>query len=135
MPATEEEKTTIRTLEIQVAEINVSLKFFHKVGWTLAGCAIAAVGSLLYVAYRAGQVEGAVVTLTGRVANIENSLAVIEKDFAELKVDLAGLKKDTVEMRADIKGQADQSAKVLESLGRIEKALAQAQPVRKPTTE
>ena len=44
MPATEEEKTTIRALEIQVVEINISLGCFRKTGSSAIGYVIAATG-------------------------------------------------------------------------------------------
>ena len=122
MPATDEEKATIRTREIQVAEINHSLKFFRKVGWTLIGCALAVVASALTVADRAGQVEHAVGTLTDRVAKVEHAVGTLDGRLARVETDVAGHRRDMTEFQTDVKGQLD----------RIEKAVAQNPPGRRP---
>src|SRR5207244_2291220 len=76
MPATEEERTTIRTLEVEVAKINTSLRFLLAIGAFLATCAAGIFGSTLYVVHRAGQIEGS-------IGSLKSVVVALQKDTGE----------------------------------------------------
>ncbi len=132
MPATEEEKAIIRALDVQVAKINTSLRFLIGIGTLLAGAALTG----LWQSYQAVRL----------VTRIEEGVKVLQRDFGEMKqgfvemrrevagladrlarveTDVAGLKRDTAELRGDVKAQS-------QVLDRIEKAVAQNPPGRRP---
>jgi len=132
--------------EVQVTEINVNLRYFRKIGWTLAGCALGVLGSSFYAAYRAGQIEGTVIALQKDSGRIEGAVLALQKDSSETKGAVLGLQKDSSEIKGAVLGLQKDIARVdgaivatrkdsqargdrlVESLGRIEKALAQPRP-------
>lgn len=100
MPATLGEKE-IHRLEIQIAEINNSLKFIKWIGVFLAASAVGFLTLALGVAHRAGQIEA--------------SIASLQRDTAETRKDI----------KDESKAQSANAARMLESLDQIHKALAQ----------
>jgi hypothetical protein len=74
MPASADEDAEIRELEVQVSEINSSLKFIKWIGGFLSVCAIG------FLAYDFASVQ--------RLARIEDAILALQKDSAELRSDL-----------------------------------------------
>ncbi len=110
MPATANE-TAIHKLEVQMAEINNSLKFINWIGVFMATCAL----GVLAFSFNAVQ----------KVAQIEGAVASLQKDSTELRQEFKEARKTFGD---ELKAQSGNSSKIQESLDRIEKGLAQIQP-------
>ncbi len=133
--AIQELRVEFHALRGDIIEIKTSLKLAKWIGAILVGAALTGLWHSYQAVRLVTRIESDVVALRRDFARIEGAVGTLQQDNVETKSNLAGLKSDvaslksnTAEMGADIKNQAGQSAKVLESLDRIEKRLAQTRP-------
>ncbi len=110
MPATANE-TAIHKLEIQIAEINNSLKFIKWIGVFMATCAL----GLLAFSFNAIQ----------KITQIDDAVASLKKDTTELGQEV---KESRTRSDDQFKAQSGDATRIKESLERIEKGLARMQP-------
>jgi hypothetical protein len=92
MPATLDESATIYKLEIQVAEINTSLKFVKWIG------ALLALAAMVFIGFEYASVQ--------RLVRIEDAILAVQKDAADMRSDLK-------ERNREIAGSLDRIEKSL----------------------
>jgi len=121
--ATQELRTDLRDfrkefveLRLEGAKINTSLRWAKAIGTVLAGAALTG----LWYTYQAVR----------HVTALEASVAILQQDSAQIKGVVLALQKDTAVLQSDSKARDAQFSKALESLDRIEKALAQGNRAR-----